>query len=62
MTRHRAAHTRSLAPADSESDPSPSLLGPNTIAQADDTVDPTPILNAPEPKRRFIPSKWEEKK
>eukprot|EP00878_Enallax_costatus_P022018 GHUV01023341.1.p1 GENE.GHUV01023341.1~~GHUV01023341.1.p1 ORF type:complete len:177 (+),score=38.84 GHUV01023341.1:913-1443(+) len=25
-------------------------------------VDPTPIINAPEPKRRFIPSKWEEKK
>lgn len=25
-------------------------------------VDPTPLLNAPEPKRRFIPSKWEEQK
>jgi ribosome biogenesis protein ERB1 len=22
----------------------------------------TPLINAPEPKRRFIPSKWEEKK
>jgi ribosome biogenesis protein ERB1 len=25
-------------------------------------VDPTPIINAPEPKRRFIPSKHEEQK
>ena len=25
-------------------------------------VDPTPMQNAPEPKRRFMPSKWEEKK
>lgn len=25
-------------------------------------VDPTPLINAPEPKRRFIPSKWEEQK
>lgn len=25
-------------------------------------VQETPIINLPEPKRRFIPSKWEEKK
>lgn len=25
-------------------------------------VDPTPLRSAPEPKRRFMPSKWEEKK
>jgi ribosome biogenesis protein ERB1 len=25
-------------------------------------VEATPISNAPEPKRRFIPSKWEEQK
>jgi len=25
-------------------------------------VEVTPITNAPEPKRRFVPSKWEEKK
>eukprot|EP00879_Flechtneria_rotunda_P015927 GHRR01016656.1.p1 GENE.GHRR01016656.1~~GHRR01016656.1.p1 ORF type:complete len:555 (+),score=167.55 GHRR01016656.1:411-2075(+) len=25
-------------------------------------VDPTPLINAPAPKRRFTPSKWEEKK
>jgi hypothetical protein len=26
------------------------------------TVDPHPMQNAPEPKRRFAPSKWEDKK
>lgn len=35
---------------------------PDYEAWADDTIEPTPLLNAPEPKRRFIPSKWEEKK
>ena len=25
-------------------------------------VEPMPLSAAPEPKRRFIPSKWEEKK
>ncbi|KAI8473407.1 MAG: NUC169 domain-containing protein [Monoraphidium minutum] len=35
---------------------------PDYEAWADDEVDPHPLLNAPEPKRRFIPSKWEEKK
>ncbi|GBF97452.1 hypothetical protein Rsub_10375 [Raphidocelis subcapitata] len=28
----------------------------------DEEVEPTPLVNMPEPKRRFIPSKWEEKK
>ena len=26
------------------------------------TVDPHPMQNGPEPKRRFMPSKWEDKK